>query len=59
MRALCHLAERSETGLVRIRAIANHEEIPAKFLESILLQLKRTGFLISRRGNDISRPEHL
>ena len=52
MRALCHLAGHAEQGLVHIRAIASHEEIPAKFLESILLQLKRAGFLTSRRGNE-------
>jgi Rrf2 family protein len=52
MRALCHLAERREDGLVHIRTIAAAEEIPAKFLEGILLQLKRAGFLVSRRGNE-------
>lgn len=52
MRALCHLAENHGGGLVHIRAIALREEIPAKFLESILLQLKRAGFVISRRGNE-------
>jgi len=52
MRALCHLAEHGGEGLVHIRAIAREEEIPAKFLESILLQLKRAGYLLSRRGNE-------
>ena len=52
MRALCHLAERYGSGLVHVRAIAGAEEIPAKFLESILLQLKRGGFVNSRRGNE-------
>ncbi|MHC4991401.1 MAG: RrF2 family transcriptional regulator [Planctomycetota bacterium] len=60
MRALCHLAERHGSGLVHIRAIADEEEIPGKFLESILLQLKRAGFVVSRRGNEggygLSRP---
>jgi Rrf2 family protein len=52
MRALCHLAERHGQGLVHIRAIATDEQIPAKFLEGILLELKRAGYLLSRRGND-------
>lgn len=60
MRALCHLAQHHDQGLVHIRAIANAEEIPAKFLEGILLHLKRAGYLISRRGNEggysLSRP---
>jgi len=37
---------------VHIRAIAAAEEIPPKFLESILLQLKRAGLVNSRRGNE-------
>lgn len=60
MRALCHLAEHHGKGLVHIRSVAVTEEIPPKFLESILLQLKRAGFVISRRGNEggyaLSRP---
>jgi len=52
IRALCHLAARRTEGLVHIRTIAAEEEIPAKFLESILLQLKRAGFVTSRRGNE-------
>ena len=52
MRALCHLAERWGDGLVQIRNIAVEEEIPAKFLGTILLQLKRSGFVTSRRGNE-------
>ena len=52
MRALCHLAERYGRGLVRVKSIALEEEIPRKFLEGILLELKRARFLSSRRGND-------
>jgi Rrf2 family protein len=50
MRALCHLAERYGTGLVHIKEIAAAEEIPSKFLEGILVELKRAGYLVSRRG---------
>ena len=52
IRALCHLAERHGQGLSHIRSIAEAEEIPAKFLEGILLELKHSGFVISRRGNE-------
>ncbi len=52
MRALCHLAERFDGGLVHIKDIAAQEEIPSKFLEGILLELKRAGFVRSRRGNE-------
>jgi len=52
MRALCHLAERHGDGLTHIRDIADQEGIPPKFLEGILLALKRSGFVKSRRGNE-------
>jgi len=52
MRALCHLAERHGKGLVHIKTVAADEEIPPKFLEGILLELKRAGYLTSRRGVD-------
>jgi len=50
IRAVCHLAEHHNGGVIHIRQIANQESIPAKFLESILLQLKRAGIVKSRRG---------
>jgi Rrf2 family cysteine metabolism transcriptional repressor len=52
MRALCHLAQRYGEGLVHIKTVAADEEIPPKFLEGILLELKRAGYLTSRRGVD-------
>jgi Rrf2 family protein len=52
MRALCHLAESFGRGPIQIRTIANAEDIPARFLEGILLELKRAGFVISKRGNE-------
>ena len=52
MRALCHLAAKYGGGLTHIREIAEQEAIPAKFLEGILLALKRSGFVKSRRGNE-------
>jgi len=64
MRALCHLAKQYGKGLVHIKDVAIAEEIPPKFLEGILLELKRAGFLSSRRGVDggytlAKRPEEI
>lgn len=50
IRALCHLAERRGGGVVQIREIARLESIPWKYLEAILLQMKRAGWVWSRRG---------
>ncbi len=50
IRALCHLAEYHEQGMIHIAAIAEQESLPAKFLEGILLQLNRVGVVKSRRG---------
>ena len=52
VRALCHLADRHGQGLTHIREIADSEDLPCKFLEGILLALKRAGFVKSRRGNE-------
>ena len=49
LRALVALA-RSETGSMMIGQIAAQQKIPRKFLEQILLELKRDGLLASRRG---------
>ena len=46
------LAEHFDTGLVKISDISHRKNIPKKFLEQILLTLKRTGYLKSRRGAD-------
>jgi len=50
LRALLHLAQAPETGLVKIHAIAQSEEIPEKFLESILVSLKNARLVASERG---------
>ena len=52
IQALCHLSEKHGQGVVQIRAIAREESIPGKFLEGILLELKRAGIVRSRRGID-------
>jgi Rrf2 family protein len=49
LRALVALA-RAEGGSMMIGQIAEQQRIPRKFLELILLELKRDGIVASRRG---------
>ena len=50
LKALMVLAKEEGQGPVLISDIAQREEIPAKFLEIILLELKNDGILQSRKG---------
>jgi Rrf2 family protein len=53
LRAMIMLATPREDGhppVVQIREISQHEQIPAKFLEQILLALKNAGLLHSKMG---------
>lgn len=50
LRALIDLSLNYEKGIVKIRDIAKREKIPEKFLEQILLSLKKAGLLESKRG---------
>jgi Rrf2 family protein len=50
LRALLYLAARGENTPVQIGEIAEKERIPRKFLEAILLELKKTGIVKSARG---------
>lgn len=52
LRALLHLAEAEGRGLVKIRTIAEAEEIPEKFLEAILVALKNARLVASERGRE-------
>ncbi|HEV8254302.1 MAG TPA: Rrf2 family transcriptional regulator [Vicinamibacteria bacterium] len=52
LKALTHLAEAYDRGLVRIHEIADEEEIPEKFLEGILVTLKNARIVTSRRGRE-------
>ena len=52
LKALLHLAGRWEEGTVATREIAEREEIPEKFLESILVVLKNARVVASRRGRE-------
>lgn len=52
LKALIHLAEAHERGLVKIHEIAQVESIPEKFLEGILVTLKNARLVASQRGRD-------
>lgn len=49
-RAVMDIASHYAEGPVKIRDVAERQEIPLKYLESILLALKRAGVLRSKRG---------
>ncbi|QWP77305.1 Rrf2 family transcriptional regulator [Lysobacter sp. K5869] len=58
LRAMCALARAEggraapapRHGRLQARAIAEHSGAPSKFLESILVDLREAGFILSRRG---------
>ncbi len=50
LRALAALAQSEDACPVQISDIAKKRAIPKKFLEQILLELKREGYVESRRG---------
>ncbi len=50
VRALAILASRSSARPVQIQDLAEEGQIPLKFLEQILLALRRAGVLRSKRG---------
>src|ERR1700751_2719170 len=52
MKALTHLAEAYDGGLVKIHRIADLESIPEKFLEGILVTLKNARLVASERGRE-------
>jgi Rrf2 family protein len=52
LKALIHLAEGYERGLVKIHEIAEEESIPEKFLEGILVTLKNARLVASQRGRE-------
>ena len=52
LKALMHLADAHEEGLVKIHEIAEEESIPEKFLEGILVTLKNARLVSSQRGRD-------
>jgi Rrf2 family cysteine metabolism transcriptional repressor len=50
IRAMLDLALRQGRGLIPIQDIARRQGIPQRYLEQVLLLLKRAGFLASKRG---------
>ena len=52
LRAVLELAKQEGSGPVTIAEIAEIQQIPARFLEAILRQLKQGGFTESQRGKD-------
>ncbi len=51
-RAMLELARNYDQRPLHIRDISKLQSIPQRFLEQILLQLKRAGYLRSRKGPD-------
>jgi Rrf2 family protein len=51
LRAVVQLARLRPTGFIQSRDLAQQEDLPNKFLESILLALRRGGFLESKVGS--------
>ncbi len=47
LRALCHVAHR---GYASAQVIAEHQAIPSRYLEEIIGELRRAGFVIGKRG---------
>jgi Rrf2 family protein len=51
LRAMIYLAGEQDAGIrLTTKDIAEHEQVPAKFLEQILLTLKNAGLLQSKMG---------
>jgi len=50
LKALLYLAKSDD--LIQISELAEKENIPQKFLENILLELRKHGLLYSKRGKD-------
>ena len=49
-KALMYITEKKTNGPVLIAEIAKKKKIPLKFLENILLELKKAGILASKKG---------
>ena len=50
LRAVFELAKRRNQGPIKIAQIAAAQKIPPRFLEVILVKLKRSGLVASKRG---------
>ena len=50
LKAMLYLAEHPDAGPIGILEIAQDQNIPKKFLDAILLELRRNGLVHSRKG---------
>src|SRR5216110_481047 len=50
LKAMLVLAEEAESGPLLVSELADRQQLPKKFLEAILLELKRHGLLHSKKG---------
>ena len=50
LRLMIDLAQHDAAGYIPLRDISKRQEIPAKYLEQIVVQLSRAGLVISTRG---------
>jgi len=50
LKAMLHLAEREGQGGILVADIAETQTIPKKFLDTILLEMKNSGLLHSKKG---------
>ena len=61
-RALQELSMHYNKGLLQIEEIAQRQDIPVRYLEQLLLVLKRAGYLESKRGAKggyyLAKPPH-
>jgi Rrf2 family transcriptional regulator, iron-sulfur cluster assembly transcription factor len=49
-RLMLDMAEHHQEGPIRLRTIANRQGIPVKYLEQIIIPLKKAGYVTSVRG---------
>ncbi len=64
LKAITYIARQENTSPVQVATIAKSENISHKFLESILLTLKKSGFLGSKKGKGggyylLKKPEEI
>jgi Rrf2 family protein len=64
LKALIHIANHQDAGIVKAQDIAEQAQIPKKFLEQILLDLKKGRIINSKQGNIggyyfIQKPENV
>ena len=50
LKVILHLAENYPEKLEHIKDISKTQDIPKKFLEQVMLQLKKGGFIMSKKG---------